>query len=89
MHEKTHLLDIVGDVETSECEALKGSSNAKSERGVRKGVPINNIYFILVSMGVEIGLQLSIWALSRISRAYCCWERKTREVLRWTFMARK
>jgi hypothetical protein len=75
MHEKTHLLDIVGDVETSECEALKGTSNAKLERGQKRGTHQQRI-FILVSMGIEIGLQLSIWVLSRISRAYYCWERK-------------
>ena len=43
----------------------------------------------LVSMGVDTGLQFNIFALSRISKAYCCWQRKKPEVLGLTLMPRK
>jgi hypothetical protein len=36
MHEETHLLDIVEDVGTSECEALKGTRDAKLEKRRKK-----------------------------------------------------
>jgi hypothetical protein len=42
-----------------------------------------------VSIGVAIGLQFNMLARSKISRAYCCCNRKSPEAFRWTFTLRK